>query len=60
MPDLRPTCPTCGADVDRLQPSPDVGQGSQANVIAIYPCGCWLSPADARALVAAHRRSRTP
>jgi len=43
----RPTCPRCRAPVERLQRS--------VGVVAVYPCGCWLSPKAARALVDEHR-----
>lgn len=44
-------CPTCGADVDRLQPS--------FGAVAAYPCTCWLTPAGARSAVRQWREGRT-
>lgn len=36
----RPACPRCGTRTIRPQDS--------YGVIAVYPCGCWLTPAQAR------------
>ncbi len=48
----RPTCPECGAVIDRMQRT--------LGVVATYPCNCWLTPAAARRVAEQWRRAQQP
>lgn len=54
-------CPSCRSKVDNLRASPRVvrdGRPLRAQVVAVYPCGCWLDPARAVGLAAQLQAAR--
>jgi len=46
----RPSCPRCRRPIDRLQSSAPPGRVRRGPVAAV-PCGCWLTRAQAHAVV---------
>ncbi|MFG1659057.1 hypothetical protein ACGFIY_21245 [Micromonospora chersina] len=45
-----PSCPGCGSRIDLMRRTPDL--------VAAYPCGCWLTPGQAEAIAERHRAAR--
>lgn len=45
-----PICPGCRSAIDRMRRTPDL--------VAAYPCGCWLTPGQAQTIAERHHAAR--